>query len=189
MLVPRQAVLLFATCASAVFGAVEFTGVLITPQQSLLCLTDTVTQKVEWHAVGELFAGYRLREFDQAHDRIVLEKDGVVSEISLALDAAVSPARIEIAGTLQLGADEKIRIDRATLQFDVENTFPVKPDTLYRITPTRRPDGQIQYRASIERVLAGNKTELISLPAIVARPGQPFSIRAGGQGFSFTPRL
>ena len=50
------------------------------------------------------------------------------------------------------------------------------------------PDGTIRYRAEIERVLAPNKVERLSSPAVVTLPGQQFSMRIDDLGFSFKPR-
>ena len=83
---------------------------------------------------------------------------------------------------------EKLEVTRATLIFDQENIFPLKDGVVCRITPTRRPDGNILYRASFERTGADGRTEILAAPAVVVLPASPFKIQIGDLGFGFTPK-
>ena len=172
----------------AVQAEIEFVGILATSQSSHFALGDTTTGKTEWVLPGAVFAGYTVISYERKNDTILLRRDGAELRVRLKDDAKVKPSRMELTGSISFGGDEKIEVERATLLFDQENVFPLPGGVTYRITPTRRPDGTIQYNAGIERVLAVNKTEKISSPAIVTLPGQQFSMRIDDLGFSFKPR-
>jgi hypothetical protein len=167
---------------------IEFVGILATSHSSHYALGDTTTGKTDWVLPGGSFAGYTVVSYEPKGETILLRRDGTDLRIRLKDDAKVKAARIELSGAISFGANEKIEIDRATLQFDQENVFPLQDGITYRITPTRMPDGTIQYRTSIERVLGPNKTERLSAPAVITLPGQQFSVRIDDFGFSFKPR-
>jgi hypothetical protein len=172
----------------ALRAEVEFVGILATPQKTLFALTDTVTTKSDWVAMGGVFSGYTIGGFDAKNDLLTLAKNGVETRVRLKDDAKVKAARLELTGSITFGATEKLEIARATLQFDQENVFPLKDGITYRITPQRRSDGTIAYRIGIERALAANKTERLSAPSVIAMPGQPFRLQLDDLGFAFTPR-
>jgi hypothetical protein len=185
----RIAPLLCAVALTLVGRAeIEFVGLLATRETLRFALGDTNTGKTEWVMRGETFSGFTVVSYDATRDTILLRRDATDLTIKLKDDARVKAARLELTGSISFGASEKIEIERATLLFDQENVFPLKDGITYRITPERRPDGTILYRTSIERVLAPNKTERLSSPAVVTLPGQPFSMRIADLGFSFKPR-
>ena len=167
---------------------IEFIGVLITPARSMFALSDDAAKPASWRALGQDFADYTLKEFDAKADTLVLTKNGATLRVHLKDDAKVKSARMEIAGALTLGGKEKLEVTRATLIFDQENVFPLKDGLVCRITPTRRPDGNILYRASFERTGADGRKEILAAPAVVVLPASPFNIRIGDIGFGFTPK-
>lgn len=186
---PRLLQLALAFCFAAPLHAeIEFIGVLVTPQLTRFALADTATGKTDWIARGRLFAGYTVSSYDAANDTLTLTRGGTELRIRLKDDAKVKASRLELTGAITFGTDEKLEIERATLQFDQENVFPLKDGLIYRITPTRLEDGTIRYDVAIERRLAENKTEKVSAPAIIALAGRPFRIHVGEFGFAFTPR-
>ena len=181
--------LALALLASAIVrGEIEFVGILATTQSSHYALGDTTTGNTEWVLIGGYFAGYTVMSYDPKIETIVLRRDGADLRVRLKDDAKVKAARLELTGSISFGATTKVEIERATLLFDQENVFPLQDGITYRITPERMPDGTIQYRAEIERIIAPNKTERISSPAVTTLPGQQFSMRIDDLGFSFKPR-
>lgn len=191
---PAPALLVFiASLASAAFAPaaraeIEFVGILVTPQLTRFALGDTSVAKTDWVTRGSLFSGYKVESFDAKTDTLTLSRDGTELRLRLKDDAKVKAARLELTGAISFGVDEKIEIERATLLFDQETVFPLKDGITYRITPTRRPDGNISYRIAVERTLAENKMERLSAPSVIAGPEKRFSVRIGELGFSFTPR-
>jgi hypothetical protein len=169
-------------------GEIEFVGILATSQSSHFALADTTTGRTEWVMQGNSFNGYTVGEYERKDDTLVLRRGGTERRIRLKEDAKIKSARLELTGTMTFGATDRIEIERATLFFDEENVFPAQNGVTYRITPRRQPDGTIRYTAEIERVLAPNKIERLSSPAVVTLPGQQFSMRIDDLGFSFKPR-
>lgn len=169
-------------------GEIEFVGILATSQSSHFALANTTTGKTEWVMQGTSFNGYTVGEYERKDDTLVLRRGGTERRIRLKEDAKIKSARLELTGTMTFGATDRIEIERATLVFDEENVFPAQNGVTYRITPRRQPDGTIRYTAEIERVLAPNKIERLSSPAVVTLPGQQFSMRIDDLGFSFKPR-
>jgi hypothetical protein len=169
---------------------IEFVGIMVTTKasQSQYALGDTTTGSTAWIRPGGSFAGYTVVSYEPQAETLLLRRDSTELRVRLKDDAKIKSARLELTGSISFGATDKIEIERATLQFDQENVFPLQDGVTYRITPTRMPDGTIQYRAAIERVLAPNKTERLSSPAVTALPGQQFSMRIDAFGFSFKPR-
>jgi hypothetical protein len=181
------AALLCAATAS-LRAELEFIGILATSQTTRFAIADTSTGRSDWRERGQSFAGYIIVSYDPKEETLLLRRDAQELRIRLKDDAKVKAARLELTGTITFGAIEKVEVERATLQFDEENVFPLNDGITYRITPTRLPDGNHRYRFSIERVLAPNKTERVSSPAVTTLPGQPFSLQIGDLGFSFKPR-
>ncbi|MGH7943987.1 MAG: hypothetical protein ACREF9_03120 [Opitutaceae bacterium] len=180
--------LLIALTSRTARADIEFVGILATSQSSHYALGDTTTGKTDWVLRGGMFAGYTVVSYEPKDDTLLLRRDGTDLRLRLKDDAKIKASRLELSGSISFGAVDKIEVERATLQFDQENVFPLPGGVTYRITPTRMPDGTIRYRAAIERVLAPNKTERVSSPAIAALPGQQFSVRIDDLGFSFKPR-
>jgi hypothetical protein len=176
---------LFAVSARA---EIEFVGIMVTTNANHYALGDTSTGGTAWVRSGGSFAGYNVVSYDPKDETLLLRRDHTELRVRLKEDAKIKPARLELTGSISFGATGKIEIERVTLQFDQENVFPLQDGVTYRITPTRMPDGTIQYRAEIERVLAPNKTERLSSPAVTTLPGQQFSMRIDDFGFSFKPR-
>jgi hypothetical protein len=169
-------------------GEIEFVGIMVTTNSSQYALGDTTTGSTAWIRPGGSFAGYTVASYEPQTETLLLRRNSTELRVRLKDDAKIKSARLELTGSISFGATDKIEIERATLQFDQENIFPLQDGVTYRITPKRMPDGTIQYRAEIERVLAPNKTERVSSPAVTALPGQQFSMRIDDFGFSFKPR-
>lgn len=186
--VRRVGILLLLVLPTLVRAEIEFIGILATSESTRFALGDTTTGSTDWVKPGQAFAGFTVVAYEPKDETLLLRRDGQELRVRLKDDAKVKSSRLELTGTITLGAAEKLEIERATLLFDQENVFPLKDGITYRITPTRRTDGTILYRTSIERVLASNKTERTSSPAITTLPGQPFSLQIGDLEFSFKPR-
>jgi hypothetical protein len=174
--------------AAVARAEIEFIGILSMPPKKLFALTDTATDKTAWVSLGEAFGEHKLTAYDAPTDTVTLNKPGVEMRIHLKDDAKIKSARMEITGTITLGGEEPVEVERATLFFDQENVFPLKDGVTYRITPKRLEDGILEYSIAIEQTVAPNKTEKLSAPRIRVLPGHPFSLRVGEAGFAFTPR-
>jgi hypothetical protein len=174
---------------SIAWAGIEFIGILVTSRETRFAVAETATGATDWVKQGEVFSGYTLRSYDPGGDVLTLVRDNVELRLTLKNDAKVTAARFELTGEIKFGSAEKIEVQRATLLFDQENVFPLKDGATYRITPTRRADNTINYRITIQRLVAANKTETVAAPGVIALPGQPFSIQFSEDlGFSFTPR-
>lgn len=181
------ALLTFAALAVATArGEVEFTGILVTSEQTLFTLSEPSAAKSGWLQLGQSFAGYDLTSYDAKSDTLTLTKAGLRTRVRLK-DEKVKAARVELGGTFTLGAGEKMSVVRATLTLGEETVFPLKDGLVFHVTPQSRPDGSILYRAFFERPLADHTMEKLSAPSVIVRPGAQFSITAGEYGFSFTP--
>lgn len=174
--------------AATLRAEIEFVGILATTQSTRFALGDTTSGKTDWVEQGAVFSGHTVVSYNPKDETLLLRYEGTDILVRLKDDAKVKAARVELTGAVSFGAAEKIEIERATLQFDQENVFPLRDGVTYRITPSRLPDGNVKYNMAVERVLAPNKSERISSPAIVTLPGQPFSIQIGDLGFAFQPR-
>jgi len=167
--------------------AIEFIGILALPQKTLFALSTPSSGQSTWVGLEQNFGGYCVAEYDRQTDTLTLTKAGATRRVRLKDDAKVKASRLELNGTVTVGSGEQIGVVRATLVLDEENIFPLKDDITCRIKPERRPDGNILYRVTFERILAANKTERISAPSLVARPGERFSLQMDDFGFAFTP--
>jgi hypothetical protein len=174
--------------AVAARADIEFVGILATSQSTQFALADTATGRTDWVQAGGKFAGYTVEKFEPKEDTVLLRREGQELRVRLKDDAKVKSARIELTGMITFGTTEKLEIERATLQYDQENVFPLKEGVTYRITPQRLPDGTLLYHTAIERSLGPNKNERISAPGVTARPGQQFTLRIAEFAFSFQPR-
>jgi hypothetical protein len=175
-------------CVGAARAAIEFTGILATPQKSLFALADTDTGKTEWVGVGRTFSGQTVTSFDAASETLTLTQGDIITRIRLKNDAKIQSARLDLAGTITFGVGEKVEVVRAMLPYGVETVLPLKDGVLCKLTPQRLEDGNLRFRAVFERVLAPNKTERIAVPSVTVLPGHPFGLKVGDIEFSFTPR-
>ena len=185
--------LLLAVClatagATASRADLEFTGILAMSGRTLFALHDTDAARSDWVPLRGTFAGYVVAAYDRPTETLTLTRDGASLRVRLKDDAKVKSARLELTGSISFGAGKKIEVERATLLFDQENVFPLAEGIVYRITPTRRPDGTHAYAIVIEQRGAGNQLDRLAAPTIITLPQHPFQIRAGEFGFAFTPR-
>ena len=167
---------------------IEFVGILVTTQSTRFALSDPATGQTDWVVRGGRFAGYTVTDFDAKEDALTLTRDGTALRVRLKQDARIKSGRLELTGTIAFGASEHIGVERATLQLDRENVFPLRDGITYRITPRQDEDGNMRYSIAVERMLGENKKESLSAPTVVVLPGHPFKIQVGELGFAFTPR-
>jgi hypothetical protein len=185
---PLLLLLVALICPISARAAPEFSGILAMPGQTLFALTDSATAQTEWVALRGRFGGYVVTAYDKSNDTLTLTRDGATLRLRLKDDAKVQASRLELTGSISFGVGEKVEIERATLQFDQENMFPLKDGIVYRITPSRRPDGNVLYRIVIEQRGEGNRMDRLSAPSVVTLPGKSFALRIGDYGFTFTPK-
>lgn len=198
-LCPRLAlaVLLFASALLA-RAEIEFAGILVTSEKTLFRLTDkSGAVSPAWVMVGQSFAEHKIKSYDAARDVLTLTKGDALVEVRLK-DAKVqsgsASAGIVVGGMATLAGGEKLAVTRATLLFDQKNSFPLKNGVVLHVTPTRLPNGNLEFSASFERPGPDGKMIQLSAPRVQVLPGYPFSIRVGSDdkpedafGFSFTP--
>ncbi len=167
---------------------IEFSGVLAMSGRTLFALTDTTTARSDWVALKGTFAGFVVSSYDKPTETLTLTRNDTSLRVPLKDDAKVKESRLELTGTISLGADEKFEVERVTMQFDQETIIPLKDGITYRITPTRRSDGTHLYSISIEQRNGENRVDRISAPSIATLPYQSFRLRVGEFEFSFTPK-
>jgi hypothetical protein len=98
----------------------------------------------------------------------------------------VKDGRAKIRGSLRF-LNEKIDGVHASLFFGEEASFPLKNGFVLRLKPEQRPDGNILYHAKFIATGEDGAEKVLSVPSVVALPGQPFGIQVGDYGYSFTP--
>jgi hypothetical protein len=191
------AVLVFLGAILAPLRAeVEFTGLLALKDDALFQLADRATGTSSgWISLKGTFAGYTLTAYDPKEDAVTLTKDGATTKLRLNAPK-VQAARLEIRGTINLTAGEKVEFERATLAFDEDNAFPLKNGVVLHLTPRRMPDGNLFFQASFTRPKPDGTLETLNAMGVVAQPGKAFSIQIGSRttpennpGFSFTPSV
>ncbi len=194
----RQFALTLLLFVPALFARaeIEFAGILVTSEKTLFRLMDkSGVASPAWVTLGQTFADYKIKSYDAARDVLTLAKSDALIEVRLR-DANVQPdSTIVIGGMVTMAGGEKLTVTRATLLFGQTNTFPLKNGVVCHITPTRLPDGNLEFACSFERPGPDGKMERLSAPRVQVLPGHPFSIRVGSDknpddsyGFSFTPQ-
>lgn len=181
-------ILLLGLLPASVSAEIEFVGILAAGNKTLFAVTDTQSDRTAWVALGDTFSEHKIIGYDRAADTLTLNKAGTELRIHLRDDAKIKAARLELTGSMTLGAEEPLQIARATLLFDQENVFPLQDGVVYRITPKRLDDGTLEFSILVERTLAPNKIERVAAPKIRTLAGQPFKLQVGDAGFAFTPR-
>lgn len=185
---------MFALAALA-FGAtiradIEFVGYYATSRATHFILSDTESSRTGWIERGGSFAGWTVMSHDPKSDTLLLRRDGRAQTVRLKA-ASGKHAPLELTGEIKFGAGATTTVTRATLLLDQENVFPLEDGLTYRITPTRRPDGNLDYTIKVERhEKQGEVTRTVtqSTPRITTLAGQAFSIRVGDIEFSFSPK-
>lgn len=87
-----RALCVAALTATAVFAADAlpvFNATLTVGKESRFVLLDSTGKASSWLSLGESFAGYTLKSYDAKTSTLELEKDGKVSKIAIAADAAM----------------------------------------------------------------------------------------------------
>jgi hypothetical protein len=178
--------LLFSTLVAA-NAELEFTGFFTTSKVSFYMLTDLETRVGSgWLQIGQTFGGYTVEAFDREHDVLILQKAGQIVRVALR-ESKIKDDRSTITGTIELGMNETLNDVRATLYFDQEMSFPLKPGVDLLLTAERLPDGNLSYRARFQITQSGGTRGWVDFPPITALAGQPFRIKSGDYGFGFIP--
>lgn len=175
---------------------VEFTGLIALKDGALFTLVDRAAgTRSGWIGLRQEFAGYTLATYDAKTDVLALTKDGAKTELRLNV-SKVQPARLELHGAVGTTAGATTEIQRATLVFDEDNSFPLKNGGVLHLTPHQRPDGTLQWQARFERPRADGSLETMGVISVITRPNQAASIQIGDRnnpadnlGFSFTPTV
>lgn len=198
--------LVFALAAALtrpVRAGVEFSGLFVTSEKTLLTLTDTDARTNSgWITVGQIFSGYKVEGYDAQTDSVRLSKDGRFYRVRLKTPT-IEEALLTLEGEVTLSAGQKIRVERAVLPLDVKTTFPLNDRVVVHITPTRTPDlsrfrpndlkkmpaDALFYSIVFEDTTPGAQSKILSTPSVVALPGQEFSIRVNQDlEFWFRPK-
>ena len=169
----------------------EFTGILVTSQKTSFALTDTDTGKTIWSSVGQEIDGYQISGYDRSADVLMLTKDGTSRRLPLKNSGKVKNERLELSGEFKTAAGDKTEVQRVTLTFGQETVFPLANGMMCHITPRNPPrkdahDGNISFLVQFDKP---GDDGWITRTAVIARPGQPFSMNVEGRvAFSFTPK-
>lgn len=179
-----------ALLTAAAHAEIEFVGVLLTPGRSLFALSEAADQPAAWRNIGQTFAGYSLASFDAKNDTLTLSKDGAIIRLPLKDAAKIKNAHAEFSGTVTFGSGEKLDISRVTLTYGQETVLPLQDGVVWRVTPTRLPDGNVLFRLAVERTTQdGGVTGVLKVgaPAVITRPNSAFSFAIGDLQFNFNP--
>jgi hypothetical protein len=168
-------------------AAVEFSGYMITAKETRFSLKDTEKKdSSQWLAVGQSFQGYTITGFDAEQELLSLQ--GPEGAVQLKVRGAmIKDARMTIAGTIQLGAEGKIEVAKATLVLGEETAFPLPSGVTLHLKPTRLPDGTMRYDSRFAKRGADGKQQVLSAPSVVTLPGSEFSVRTGEYSYTFKP--
>ena len=188
--------LLVGLTPSLLRAEVEFNGLMALKDGTLFTLVDrTAGTRSGWISLQQEFAGYKLTAYDPKGDVLTLTRDGAKTELRLNV-SKVQPARLELHGAVGTTAGATTEIQRATLVFDEDNSFPLKNGGVLHLTPHQRPDGTLQWQARFERPRADGSLETAGVISVITLPDQAASIRVGESnnpadnlGFSFTPTV
>lgn len=94
-----RALVLTALSAAAVSAAdvvPAFNATLTVGKESRFVLLNGDGKSSSWLKVGDTFAGYTVKAYDPKAAALDLEKDGVVTRVSLAADAKVAPGAADM---------------------------------------------------------------------------------------------
>ncbi|MEO5958494.1 MAG: hypothetical protein ABIZ49_14035 [Opitutaceae bacterium] len=195
-----------------VFGAAALTFLLVLPHASLraevdfvgiLSSKDTIRFFLQdraagtssgWVTLNQEFAGFMLLSYDAKTDVLVLTKGQEHVEIRLK-DAKVQTGRIELRGTVKLGAlGETLEMERVTLVLDQENVFTLKNGVEIHATPKRMPDGNLMWTMAYLRPRTDGTKESLSTPKWITLPDRQWAFLIGSPetpnknlSFTFTP--
>lgn len=174
---------------AAAHAEVEFVGVLVTPGRTLFALSDAAGQPAAWRSLGQEFDGYSLAAFD-GKNLLTLSKDGSQLRLPLKDEAKIKNARVEFSGTVSFGEGDQLAVSRVTLTYDQETVVPLADGVLWRVTPTRLPDGNVLFKLGVERTVREGdvmRVQKVSAPAVVTLPNSGFRLGIGDLQFNFNP--
>lgn len=102
-------------------------------------------------------------------------------------ESKIKDGKLTVEGTVSVVNGQKIEGVRVALFLGEESVFPLSESVRLAITPTRMADGNMKYAAKFIAITDG-KEDVLSVPTIVAKPGNPFAIQVGEYGYKFVPQ-
>src|SRR5688572_17933006 len=94
-------------------AAPQFIGILESPAEIRFRLIDTATGRTGWLTLSSHFDGYTIAAFEPKTDTLTLTRNGTELKLRLIDDAKVQPSRLDLTGSIVIGAGEKLEITRA----------------------------------------------------------------------------
>lgn len=88
-----------AAAAPALFGEVQFAGLVVEGENTRFGLNDTETQQTGWLKIGEAFAGFTLTAYDPSTQTVVLTREGKEFRAALKTAAIMPPRPADDAGS------------------------------------------------------------------------------------------
>src|SRR3954463_1524386 len=164
-------------------AALEFRGYVIMGAEQRFSLKDTADQATSpWITIGKVFHAYTLVSYDAAKEILTVKTpEGAIKQLSLE-SASIDPlkdTRLRISGTITFGKDEAAQATKATLIMGEETVFELKDGMSLRLKPSPFQEGIIRYDAVFDKLQDDGTRKKLSSPAILARPGQEFTIQTG----------
>ncbi len=173
--------------ATGARAEVQFSGYFITPEGRLFILSDPDrNQNSPWMRVGDSFEGFTLRSFDQPHEFVTVESNGVRRNLPLRA-SKVKSDRIAVRGTMRFGKEGPVEGVEAAFALGQEAEFAVRPGSVLRLIVRRLPDGNLRYVSRYVSTDAAGQEHVETLPWVIAAPGDSFSLAINDLEFSFTP--
>jgi hypothetical protein len=180
-------ILLLALCPAWLHAEIEFSGFLTGPGLALYSLTDTADGVSSgWLRPGATFRDCTIDRFDSARGVLVVRRAKEEVELKLR-DAKTGQGRLIVLGQVRLPSETRLDGVRATLVMDQDNVLPLREGVTLHLRPSRMADGNMMYRSHFVVRQADGSEKTVMAPAVVGRPGQPFTMNVGELGYSFTP--
>src|SRR5688572_22676259 len=86
---------------------IEFIGILATSQSTRFALRDTASGNTDWVTQGQVFAGFTVDAYNSKEETLLLRRGADELRVRLKDDAKIKSSRLELTGTITLGAAEK----------------------------------------------------------------------------------
>jgi len=168
------------------YGAPEFTGILSSSKKVTFALSDERSGASKWISLHQSFEGYEAFEYDARDEILSLKKDDTILRLKLK-DSKVQEGQYPVTGTITTAAGEVSTVRDVALILGREATFPLAENVVLRLTTTRRSDGNLEYKADIERTIEDGSKQTMASPTIIGRPSQRVALEAAGYKFEFQP--
>jgi hypothetical protein len=162
------AIVLLVLTACDCNAALEFSGYMLTGQESKFMLTDTIEATSSgWLAIGENFHGYALKAYDSAKKLLQLEHEGTTIELKLqdekVREGKVRPAsNMELLETLAKNGDKSVEY----LLQHLQRLESERDETAARVAAAEakaKSDGQAPETASMKRQLATEESSVAQM--------------------------